>query len=327
MEPKFSIIIPVYNVEDYLEQCYDSIINQNFKNFEIIIVADNSSSDKSIAISEKYCRIYSNMEMHRRGHYGLGDARNYGIQYAKGEYLIFVDSDDFWKDRDFLRTLNTHISSLPEFVVFHYQKLLDGHKSPIKVGKKWRITDKCNKTIEKKIHYLVSSSNFSISAWSKVIKKDFLIKNKLYFSNGYCEDIDWTMTVLSKVKTLEIVCSDSYVHRIRNGSLAHDRNKKQCEDLFNIVYKHSTILKDNRNNLLYNDALLSYLCYEYFILLGIYFIVFPNGEDQKMWEEIVNLKWLMNYGINKKSTICKIICKTLGLQLGGKIFAHYIVKK
>ena len=102
---KFSIIVPVYNVEKYLEKCLESILNQTFKDFEAIIVNDGST-DNSQEIIDKYVnkdqKIFKSF---KKENGGLSDARNFGIERAKGEYIVFLDSDDYI-DENLLNTLN-----------------------------------------------------------------------------------------------------------------------------------------------------------------------------------------------------------------------------
>ena len=91
---KVSIIVPVYNVELYLDKCLNSLVNQTLKEIEIIVVNDGSK-DNSQAIIDKYTNKYNNIKALRKENGGLSDARNYGIKYASGEYIGYVDSDDY----------------------------------------------------------------------------------------------------------------------------------------------------------------------------------------------------------------------------------------
>ena len=91
---KVSVIVPVYNVEDYLARCLDSLVNQTLKEIEIIVVNDGSP-DNSQKIIDKYAKKYLNIKAYKKENGGLSDARNYGIKKANGEYIAFIDSDDF----------------------------------------------------------------------------------------------------------------------------------------------------------------------------------------------------------------------------------------
>ena len=92
--PEFSVIIPVYNVKDYLHACIDSILEQSYKNFEIILV-DDGSTDGSETICDEYSKKYNNIYVYHKQNGGQSSARNIGVEHANGTYFIFVDSDDF----------------------------------------------------------------------------------------------------------------------------------------------------------------------------------------------------------------------------------------
>ena len=94
MKPRISIIVPVYNVENYLVKCIESILNQSFKNFELILVNDGSN-DNSLNICKKYIEIDNRIKLISQINKGLSAARNTGLRYAKGNYICFIDSDDF----------------------------------------------------------------------------------------------------------------------------------------------------------------------------------------------------------------------------------------
>ena len=97
-ETQVSIIVPVYNVEPYLRQCLDSVLGQTFKNFEVLLVNDGSS-DSSGDICREYVEKDSRFHYFEKENGGLSDARNYGIERAQGEYLTFIDSDDFVNEK------------------------------------------------------------------------------------------------------------------------------------------------------------------------------------------------------------------------------------
>ena len=96
MQPKISVIIPVYNVEKYLPECLESILNQNFQDFEIICV-DDGSTDRSLDILQEYKRKDDRFVILQQRHAGAGAARNHGIKLAEGKYIQFLDSDDYFE--------------------------------------------------------------------------------------------------------------------------------------------------------------------------------------------------------------------------------------
>ena len=109
---RFSIIIPVYNVEKYIEKCMASVMGQSFTDYEVIVV-DDESPDNSMAVVERYAEEYpGKIRMIRQKNTRQGGARNHGVRYAKGDYLLFVDSDDYVHP-DMLKTVDERLKQQP----------------------------------------------------------------------------------------------------------------------------------------------------------------------------------------------------------------------
>ena len=106
---RFSIIVPVYNVEKYLSKCIQSLIDQDYNDYEILLI-DDGSTDKSGIICEQYAKKYENIYVFHKKNGGLSDARNYGLQKALGDYILFVDSDD-WIKKDILKEFSDIIEN------------------------------------------------------------------------------------------------------------------------------------------------------------------------------------------------------------------------
>ena len=114
---KVSVIVPVYNVEGYLEKCLESLVRQSLKDIEIIVVNDGAT-DNSLKIAKKYEEKYSNiLKVYSKRNGGLSDARNFGLKYAKGKYVAFVDSDDYVKNDMFLKLYNFAVKNDLDVVV------------------------------------------------------------------------------------------------------------------------------------------------------------------------------------------------------------------
>ena len=217
---KISVIIPVYGVEKYIEKCISSVVNQTFKNLEIIVV-DDGTKDRSIEIiQEKFndARIH----MYHKENGGLASARNYGIKKATGDFLFFVDSDDFLDNNCLQEMYERIIKDETNIVICDYYKLFeDGNKEHIKIIP----------------YYLdnVKSSVISMPcAVCKLVKKDFFDKYKIEFlENHYFEDnaiMPFLCAVLGKFSYIE---KPYYYYLQRNGSIL---NKKyydsKWEDIF-----------------------------------------------------------------------------------------------
>ena len=122
MQPKISIIIPMYNVEKYLRRCLDSVQNQTFKQWQAICV-DDGSPDKSGEIAEEYAKKDKRFIVVHKENGGLSDARNYGMPHATGQYIMFLDSDDFIHPQTMEIAYNTAIKNKSDIVSFTYDRI------------------------------------------------------------------------------------------------------------------------------------------------------------------------------------------------------------
>ena len=108
-----SIIVPVYNVEPFISECINSILIQSYKNFELILVNDGST-DNSPTICEQYASKDKRIKVIHKANGGLSDARNWGLKFSSGEYVVFLDSDDYWNDCDALFSLYSLLNKYSE---------------------------------------------------------------------------------------------------------------------------------------------------------------------------------------------------------------------
>lgn len=191
--PKISIILPVYNTAKFLAKCLDSLINQTFNDFEIICV-DDGSIDNSINIIEAYIQKEPRIKLLKSNHSGVGNARNLGTKNAKGDYIQFLDSDDFFEP-DMLEKMytvaqihNADIVACSAKYVSENNELLNDNNSSWPINKDEAILNKpfswqdCPETI---------FTMFAPEPWMSLYNKDFYLKNKLEFpslssSNGAC---------------------------------------------------------------------------------------------------------------------------------------------
>ena len=204
---KFSIIIPVYNVEKYIERTLDSVFNQTFKDFEVIIVNDGST-DNSINLAKKY-----DVKVIDSVHVEVSEARNIGEKKATGEYLIFLDSDDYW-DEKLLEEINKSLKNKPDLVRFQIRTVTD-------TGVK---TDYEEKTFEGlsgeeafeeivKFHYIES-------IWCYAIKREYYDRENFQFKKGTIhEDFGLTPLIIIKASKVNSISYIGYNYFRRQGSI------------------------------------------------------------------------------------------------------------
>lgn len=319
----FSIIIPVYNVEKYLHQCVDSILCQKFTDYEVILV-DDGSTDNCPKICDKYCSIYSNVRVIHKANAGQSSARNVGIRVAKGEYLIFVDSDDYWKDDDALTKLQQECERIhPEYLGFNCCNLNEVNGNFIYEnsgidGNKIRLLP-----ADKVIKYFVDISHFPGAAWVCAVSKKFVLHNRLFFTEGISsEDVDWLMNVFTHAKTYDFADLYFYVYRLnRIGSVTNSIDIKAIRDMLYIIEKWTNELRTGKYSKIEN-YLYDYMAYHYLCTL-----IMANNLDKKnkaiIKKEIEKYKWLARKGIRKKVKIAGFCYCIFGFEIGSKLLVAY----
>lgn len=238
---KLSIIIPVYNVEKYLPKCLDSILNQSFKDFEIICINDGSS-DNSLKILEEYKDkriIIINKE-----NAGSGVARNAGLEIAKGEYIFFVDGDD-WLEEDALEKIINQAEHLNTDVLifgglsYYDKKGQNGGYSANKLPKKYLNKIFSAKDIKKDIF------KFPSTAWTKLYKRDFLIKNKIRFQEIMVgqDQLPFFHSMIT-AERIAIYPQNIYCYRKnRKGAVTSVKKKKNFSPIY-VFYGIENLLKN-----------------------------------------------------------------------------------
>lgn len=240
--PKFSVILPVYNVEKYLDECLKSIVNQTLKDIEIICINDGST-DNSLEILNEYAKKDSRFVIFSQKNQGQGVARNKGIELATGEYIAFVDPDD-WIDLDMLEILYTNFQTYStDIVQFDCLQFYDGNKR-----KKEKEVSLLEIAYQKFNYDLIKNKFFSwkdfkdglripLALWNKVYSREFLNKNNLRIPNTTIAE-DETFSIFCLLSTDKVCYVDRpfYHYRIRTGSTVHQVSNKNFCLFDNIKY-------------------------------------------------------------------------------------------
>ena len=247
--PLFSIIVPIYNVERYLEQCIESVLAQDYQNYELILV-DDGSPDNSIDICTKYAKQYSNIVFIHKINGGLSDARNAGIKLARGEYLMFLDSDDYWEGTTILSDLEKIITENNPDVIFNYLKSV----YPDKILNHYINRDKLIGSFPEDFQDLYQNGIYLGFAWTKIIKKEIILKNNLLFIKGRnFEDIPWSFSLVNHIKDYAIYQNCFYMYRReRKGSISSVVTAKNQISLFQNL---SDVITEIENMKLNNELL------------------------------------------------------------------------
>ncbi len=316
--PLISVIIPVYKVENYLHKCVNSVLDQSFKEIEVILV-DDGSPDNCPKICDEFAQQDNRIVVIHKENGGSSDARNFGINEAKGEYILFLDSDDFWQGKDCLSNLVNTIQLNNADVTLYGTKdvsLVD-HSEIITRGY-YDITT-IQKGKDAAIKSLFETGQFPGSAWVLAVKKSLLLENEIYFITGIkAEDIDWLTHLFMKAKTFDAV-NDSFYMYIKNrpGSITNTADIKSAKDVLYSVTKWRHYLEQNIS--VSNRYLLSYLAYQYLttyiILAGL-----RDSDRLELMQLIQSEKSILNYLYGKKGWIANSAVKILGIYGSAYLF-------
>lgn len=306
----FSVIIPVYNVENYLHECVDSIVNQTCQDFELILI-DNGSTDSSGKICDEYAAKYPNVRVkHLMPNIMASGARNEGQALAKGEYILFIDSDDYYIDNKVFEKLKEKTLTNPDVVLFNHMNFFEKTGT---YGKKLynmdvdtegrSAVDICNELIDKDSYYN--------SAWSKAIKRSILVDNDIHFTPGLTvEDNDWYYRVVLHLKSIAIVNESLYVYRRRtSGSITSSGTIKNTIDCLDVIEKWTRIIdkeKENPNS----DIILRSLSKQYCNYLISYASLKRDKDCDRRFR---HYSYLLNYTKTQRVVIFRKIYKLVGL--------------
>lgn len=309
---KFSIIIPVYNVEKYLNECVDSVLNQTYKNMEIILV-DDGSTDGSPQICDSYAEKDNRIKVIHKKNGGSSSARNAGIKNMTGDYVLFLDSDDFWDDISLLCRTDEVIRKYgSDVIVLGYRKFYDEKKVYVN-GYDTTIYEH-GKTKAEQIKSLIDNNLFESSAWSKIVNTKLFRDNRLFFTEGvYSEDIDWSARLLIYADSFYALPGYSIAYRQNSSSITHNIKKKNIEDLKNAIVKivnFSVEINDQD----YYEWFMNYCSYQYITFLNC-ICGFKEPEQIKSdRKEMQEYAFILNYHSNKKVKMVYIFKKIFGFK-------------
>ncbi len=268
VEIKVSVVVPVYNVQDDLNRCLDSIINQTLREIEVICVNDGST-DRSLDILNEYAHKDSRIRIINQFNQGLGKARNKGIAAALGKYIGFVDSDDWVDHKMFEELYNKSISTSADVVLceyIHYYPILNKFIQPeyIKLPIKKSLDSKKITPLD------ISDSIFFINpgAWDKLYNADFIRRHQFKFLEGKCyEDYPFVYSCLVKSNVIGLIRSPFYYYqRFREGSVSSfkDMGRKRF-DIFDSMRRLEEYTGITKHGLIFYEAFMDFKMYHYLL--------------------------------------------------------------
>jgi len=278
----FSIIIPVYNVEKYLNQCIDSVLAQDFTDYEVILV-DDGSTDTSSAICDDYAKKFTQIKVIHKTNGGLSDARNFGIKEAQGDYLMFLDSDDFWNGRNILTEIHNIIKgNNPDLIITGYTLYFSEHNK--KLSTDFSLIKELKTDFIEDSYYLVHNDFYEFLACNKIVKRNIIINNNIFFPKGkFSEDMPWNYKLVDFIKKYSVYKNNFYYYRQnREGQITGNIKIKNVEDIKSVVDDNLPLLK--KEDILF-DFKIKYLLDAYTLTFHRFFEL-PKEEQKLIKQEI-----------------------------------------
>ena len=291
---KISIIIPIYNVSDYIERCIMSVMNQTYSGPIECILVDDCSPDDSIFKCQKLINNYlGNIEfkiIRHKENLGLSGARNTGTKISCGEYLFYLDSDD--------EITVTCIQDLVNAVIEHgFPQMVIGSTESIPNDSNYYSIDRYKK-IEQPITNSWVRKNFycfddrlPVNAWNKLISRDFLVENKLFFLQGVIhEDEQWMFFVVKKLQTLGFVFKTTLLHYKNPNSIMSTSNRDKAAKNWLLILKSFVGHFDN-----------PFYCEQVLVYLWQFVVVYGNRNFKKESQELFVVFYHLLYDLRQYS--------------------------
>ncbi len=307
----FSVIIPIYNVDKYLAECIDSVLVQNYQDYEVILV-DDGATDGSGNICDEYKNKYPQIKVIHKENGGLSDARNVGTSIASGEYIVYIDSDDYICDVNFLCDLSRKINeSKSDLILYKFQKFVDGADTLQPCTFSMEGIDELASSDDKLLK-LVSADAYYGSAWIKAIRRDVLIKNNVTFEKGLLgEDMEWSCNLLTKIESISVIDKSYIAYRQRAGSISKTNKMKNLTDFIYILEKWSAGVENASISDERKTALRGILAKYYANMLITYIRVSDPCKNEHK-KRIKQLRYLLDYSMSKRPKTIRKINKILG---------------
>lgn len=315
---RISIIIPIFNAADTLGRCLESILAQSCRDWQAILV-DDGSTDDSLSVAWSYAEEDPRFLVVSAAHGGPGAARNIGLAQAVGEYVVYMDADDYWIRDDLLQALEDRIQTLPADV-YMYQMA--------KVTEDGTVLRRFNKrpfacadqvmALETVYQDLVADGHTLAAAWNKCVRRQLLVENGVRFREDIlCEDIDWVLQLFSFVRTICLVNIQAYAYT-QHKTTTRSTRRDAPNDLVAIVSDWAGKLKGE--NLAHREAVAGVVAFEYGICMGNNHLL--SKENKGRMRRSVRL---LNFGLDRKTQLIRRFRNLFGYDLTCAAVRLYLI--
>jgi len=322
MNYKVSVIVPVYNVEKYLGKCLDSLVHQTLEDIEIIVVND-STKDNSQSIIDHYKSLFPNkLTSYIKENGGVGEARNFGLKHASGEYIGFIDSDDYVELNMYEEMYNLAVKNDSDLVVCDLEYFWENSgRTQIMKG----YIEKIQQPIDRSVFLS------PLFAWNKLYRKKLLIDNQIFFPKGlWYEDIPVVVPLFSIAKNISYV-DEVMIHYLQHdSSIMGSKTNPKMFDIFTSMqmvyefYLQKDLLKE------YFEEI-EYLFIEHFMLYGS-FRFYRSSDYQNLMEKAFDMiqdkfpKWKINPYLTTLKKSYRIYLMLLN-RYNYRFFRYLVIKR
>lgn len=320
-QPLISIIIPVYNVEIFLEECLQSVMTQSYQNLELILINDGSTDD-----SGKICDLYKTKDdriivIHKENE-GISTARNIGLNVAKGEYIFFVDSDDFL-DKDCVQKFIQKLDQKIDVYLCSYNRIYPSGENRI-FNRFKRLNYNQIGTGQQILTKMYEENFYECSVWANIYSRKFLIENNLIFNTvlNKHEDEAWFLKVLLLADRVKIL--DLLIYNTRAGRINSISNTTHCKNCLAAIYLSDIVLQDC-NSIEIEKSLKKRinLAMTSFYLRGICETnQFSLQEKMEVFNVAEQKKYILSRAVSLKQKLSVIILRVFGFKYGSYILSH-----
>lgn len=317
--PKFTVIIPVYNVAAYLSKCINSVLKQDFKQYEVILI-DDGSTDESGKICDEFAKQDNRIVVIHQKNKGLSAARNMGIENANGEYILFLDSDDYWHDSSALNIIYSRLNvSNADILSFNYMKFCDDvfEKPYFKQDNDMPLDELEKNSLE----YQVNNDLWIACAWNKVIKRELFYQGKLHFNLEITsEDIDWCLRLALYAEKFDFIANVIVCYRQRKTSISKSITAQKMDMLIDNIEVCLSLLETEKR-IQKVDILKPYIGYQYGTAIYSVSSIDDKKECNRLMGRLNEKKDVLKWSKNRKVQMLQ-----LAESIGGTKFLIFLLR-
>lgn len=321
---RFTVIVPIFNAEMYVRQCLESLLTQSFRDFEVIMV-DDGSIDNSVKICNEYCARDNRfrLESHERNR-GASAARNTGIANALGDYLLFLDNDDWWDSDSALKDVDSALRAWgdPDVLCYPLGEYRKGDPAPRKETYRLEGNINAKSSYRSAALAIVQQGLYYSSASSKTVKRAVVESNSLKFDEEFRhnEDSEWSRRLLLIASSIGWLDTSFYVYR-RNSDVSqssHPDYRNVLDSLLSIIERQ---IRDNDNKAYdraHCELASAFVAYIYVLALSYAGILREDiGSDS--FEFLKQSRWLLRYPAQKRVAYVRWCMRVVGIRVTSRL--------